>query len=469
MKPVITPEESARLDAAATDPVETLMERAGLGVALAAVDMGAVYGSRVIVLAGPGNNGGDGYVAARYLRERGVAVEVHALAPPKSPVAKWAHDEAIRSGVRIRDLGSPVEADVIIDAVFGAGFRGTLSELIGSWTETESPVLAVDIPSGLDAATGRVGGPVFTAQRTITFHARKVGHLIAQGPELCGAVDIVDIGLVGGEGEFLWCEESDAPRPPRTVHSHKWSSGSVLVVGGSAGLTGAAHLAARSALRGGAGAVTIACPGALQPIYATMAAEIMTAGIGTGGWFMGADVPALLATADRYDLIALGPGLGANQDGFVEGVMTEWGGPLIIDADGINAIDGPASLARRSAPTLITPHVGEFRRLTGEEATYQTAQELASSTGTVVLLKGSPTFIAGRRLWAVGSGGPELATIGTGDVLTGLSAALWARGLDAETAARSAAYWHGRAGSAVAERGTLTADVLATEIGRFAW
>jgi NAD(P)H-hydrate epimerase len=469
MKLVITPDESARLDAAAVDRVETLMERAGLGVALAAVEMGAAYGVRVIVLAGPGNNGGDGYVAARYLRDRGVAVEVHALAPPKSPVAKWAHDEAVRAGVRIRDLGTPVDADLIVDALFGAGFRGTVPESIGAWTKTASPVLAVDIPSGLDAVTGRAEGPVFRAGRTITFHARKVGHLIAQGPELCGVVDIVDIGLEGGEGEFLLCEELDAPRPRREVHSHKWSSGSVLVVGGSAGLTGAAHLAARSALRGGAGAVTIACPGALQPIYATMAAEIMTAGIGTGGWFMGADVPALLEVAGRYDLIALGPGLGLNEDGFVEGVMTEWKGPMIIDADGINAIDGPASLARRSAPTLITPHVGEFRRLTGEEGTYQTARDLARTTGAVVLLKGAPTFIAGRQLWAVNSGGPELATIGTGDVLTGLSAALWSRGLDAETAARSAAYWHGRAGAAVADRGTLTADVLAAEIGRFAW
>ena len=243
----------------------------------------------------------------------------------------------------------------------------------------------------------------------------------------------------------------------------------MLVVGGSAGLTGAAHLAARSALRGGAGAVTIACPGALQPIYATMAAEIMTAGIGTGGWFMGADVPALLEVAARYDLIALGPGLGPNQDGFVEGVLQEWEGPLIIDADGINAIDGPATLEGRSAPTLITPHVGEFRRLTGDEATYQTAAHLARATGTVVVLKGFPTFIAGERTWAVISGGPELATIGTGDVLTGLCAALWSRGLDAETAARSAAYWHGRAGAAVAAGGTVTADSLATAIGRFAW
>ncbi len=469
MKLVITPDESARLDAAATEPVEVLMERAGLAVALAAVAMGAAYGRRVVVLAGPGNNGGDGYVAARYLRRRGVAVEVQALAPPKSPAAKSARQGAIDAGVPVRELGEPVRADLLIDSVFGAGFRGSLSEQLGAWTTIDAPVLAVDIPSGLDSTTGQSTGPVFSADRTVTFHARKVGHLIGRGPELCGRVEVADIGLVGGSGEFLLCEEVDAPRPARHRQAHKWSSGSVVVVGGSAGLTGAAYLAARSALRGGAGAATIVCPAALQSIYAGMAAEIMTAGIGIGSWFVPADVPAVLQTAARYDVMALGPGLGSDQEGFVAGLLEEWEGPLIVDADGINAIAGPNVLANRSYPTMVTPHAGEFRRLTGAEATYLSARDLAAATGAVVLLKGSPTFVAGEDLWAVTSGGAELATIGTGDVLTGLAAALWARGLDPATAARSAAYWHGRAGAAAAIRGTLTAEILADEIGRFGW
>jgi NAD(P)H-hydrate epimerase len=469
MKPVITPEESARLDATATDPVETLMERAGLAVALAAVAEGASYGSRVVVLAGPGNNGGDGYVAARYLAQRGVAVEVHALAPPQAPAASWAQRTAVEAGVRVRDFGDPVQADLVIDALFGAGFRGGLPEQPAVWTTVDAPVVAVDIPSGLDSTTGQSAGPVFVADRTVTFHALKVGHLIGRGPDLCGRVEVADIGLVGGEGEFLLCEERDALRPPRDLHAHKWSSGSVVVVGGSAGLTGAAYLAARSALQGGAGAVTIACPAALQPIYAGMTAEIMTAGIGTGARFAAADVPAVLQAAARYDILALGPGLGAGQESFVAGLMEGWEGPLVIDADGINAIADPDALARRTVPTVITPHGGEFRRLTGREATYQGARELAGSTDTVVLLKGAPTFVAGRQLWAVTSGGKELATIGTGDVLTGLASALWARGLDPESAARSAAYWHGVAGAAAAANGTLTAETLADEIGRFAW
>jgi NAD(P)H-hydrate epimerase len=469
VKPVITPEESARLDAAAADPVEALMERAGLAVALAAVEMGASYGTKVVVLAGPGNNGGDGYVAARYLAGRGVSVVVQALAPPTSPAAIWAHGTAVMAGVPVVPLGAPFAPDLIIDALFGAGFRGALPEAVVPWTASEKPVLAVDVPSGLQAGGGEATGPVFRASRTVTFHALKVGHLIGDGPDLCGRIAVADIGLVGGEGEFLLCEEADAPLPPRPRRAHKWSAGSVLVVGGSAGLTGAAFLAARSALQGGAGAVTIACPAALQPIYAGMAAEIMTAGIGTGDRFVSADVPAVLQRAARFDVMALGPGLGAGQEGFVAGLLEGREGPLIVDADGINAIAGPAALADRSFPTLITPHSGEFRRLTGFEPSHQKARELASTTGNVVLLKGSPTFVAGRQLWAVTSGGAELATIGTGDVLTGLAAALWARGLNPETAARSAAYWHGRAGAAAAAFGTLTAERLATEIGRFAW
>ena len=469
MKPVITPEESARLDATSPDPVETLMERAGLAVALAAAAMGASYGRRVVVLAGPGNNGGDGYVAARYLKQRGVAVEVHALGPPKSAVAAWAQQTAADAGVRVQGVGGAVEADLVVDALFGAGFRGELPDAVALWTEAKAPILAVDIPSGLDATTGQPGGPVFDADRTVTFHALKVGHLIGRGPELCGPLEIADIGLVGGEAAFLLCEETDAPRPVRPHHAHKWSSGSVVVVGGSAGLTGAAHLAARSALAGGAGAVTIACPAGLQSIYAGLAADIMTAGIGTGTRFAPADVPAILRAAARYDVMALGPGLGPGQEDFVAGLLQNWEGPLLIDADGINALRSPEALVERSYPTLITPHAGEFRRLTGLDASYRNAWELAVRTGAVVVLKGSPTFVAGEQLWAVTSGGAELATIGTGDVLTGLTAALWARGLDPETAGRSAAYWHGRAGSAIAQRSTVTAEQLAAEVGRFAW
>lgn len=445
------------------------MDRAGLAVALGAVQMGASYGTRVIVLCGPGNNGGDGYVAARYLARRGVAVEVQALADPKSDAAVWALRTALAEGVTVRSLAEPVTADLCVDALFGAGFRGALPEAAAAWTLTETPVLAVDVPSGLDGATGETSGPAFRAARTVTFQTLKVGHLLGEGPERCGRIDVADIGLPGGEGDFLLCEANDAPRPARSRLAHKWSAGSVLVVGGSRGLTGATLLAARAALSGGAGAVTIACPMLLQPVYAGMAAEIMTAGIGHGDRFDASGAAKVLEAAARYDVLALGPGLGSGQRGFVDGVLTGWDGPLVVDADGINAMSGALSLERRTAPTVITPHLGEFERLTGRKASYRAAYEFAAATGTVVLLKGAPTFVAAEQLWAVTSGGPELATIGTGDVLTGLLSALWARGLEPDTAARSAAYWHGRAGAHVARSGTLTADLLAREVGRFAW
>jgi hydroxyethylthiazole kinase-like uncharacterized protein yjeF len=309
---------------------------------------------------------------------------------------------------------------------------------------------------------------VFRAAMTVTFHSPKVGQLIGIGPDVCGELRIRDIGLVGGDAEFFLADEEDAPRPPRLRTVHKWSAGSVLVVGGSPGMTGAPLLAARSALHGGAGSVSIATPGGLQEVYAAAAPELLNAAIGEGTSFSPDDASAVSAAGKRFDVLALGPGLGQGQDGFVAGLLGSWSGPVVIDADGLNALD-PGMLAARSAPTVITPHAGEFARLTGEEADYSHAADLAAKTGSVVLLKGSPTFVMGRAKWAIREGGAELATIGTGDVLTGLLAALWARGLDPEAAARSAAYWHGRAGRLLAQRETVTADALAVEVGRVAW
>jgi len=467
MKPVITPEESARLDAASADPVEVLMDRAGLGVALAAAEMSAGYGSRVTVLAGAGNNGGDGYVAARYLAQRGAAVTIQALGLPRDPAsaAGLAAAAARSAGVPIVSLGQPAPADLLIDALFGAGFRGELGAELVPWTDLDVPTLSVDVPSGLRAGTGLVDGAVFTADRTVTFQALKTGHLLGEGPDRSGRVSIVDIGLSGLRPELLLCEESDAPVPFRRRDAHKWSAGSVVVVGGSPGITGAAMLSATAALHGGAGAATIACPGGLQSLYATMSAGVMSVGIGSGDRFSGDDVEALLEAVARYDVMVLGPGLGSVPPFFVAEVLRRWEGRLILDADGLNALDGVGPLRSRAAPTIITPHAGEFRRLTGWDAGYEAAGRLPDDVGVVVLLKGSPTFILGSERWVVASGGPELATIGTGDVLAGLAAAFWAGGLEIEDAARSAAYWHGVAGSRLAASETVTAGALAVAVG----
>jgi NAD(P)H-hydrate epimerase len=470
VKPVITPAESAQLDSTATDPVETLMERAGLGVALAAVREGASYGRRVILLAGPGNNGGDAYVAARYLRRRGVEAEVRALGYPRGDdaPARFMGARAVHAGVPVAPLREPEPCDLIIDGLFGAGFRGTLPAAAAEWVGHPAPVVAVDLPSGLRGTDGSVEGPAFRAVRTVTFHALKVGHLVGEGPDRCGEIEVVDIGLHGGQAALRLCEEPDAPVPRRDRSAHKWSAGSVLVVGGSAGISGAAMLTARSALAAGAGAVRIACPGGLQPIYAAMDPGVMTTGIGSGDTWSASDAPGVLEEAVRFDVVALGPGLGRGPgpEAIVRHVLAAWEGPLVVDADGLNALDVDV-LASRSAPTVVTPHAGEFRRLTGADPDWEAAAVLARDAGVVVVLKGNPTIVAGEQVWVVAAGGPELATIGTGDVLTGMIAAWWAGGLDAETAARSAAYRHGAAGRSLAARTTVTASGLVSEVG--AW
>jgi hydroxyethylthiazole kinase-like uncharacterized protein yjeF len=187
--------------------------------------------------------------------------------------------------------------------------------------------------------------------------------------------------------------------------------------------------------------------------------------VGDGVRFTEADITAVLDRADRYDVMVLGPGLGSVPEGFVEGLLAGWDGALLLDADGLNALSDVDALVARSAPTILTPHTGEFRRLTGVDPSYESATALSGDTGDVVLLKGSPTFVVGADRWVVGTGGPELATIGTGDVLSGAIGAYWAGGLDAATAARSGAFWHGLAGRRLAEKRTVTAKGLAIEIG----
>ena len=458
MRPVITPVEARRLDQNSTVPIDTLMERAGRAVALAAVEMGAAYGTRVSVLAGPGNNGGDGYVAARLLRERGVGVEVLALSEPRTDPARFAMSRARAGGVPISALGSPHRTDLVIDALFGGGFRAGMPRLVSDWIDTPRPVLAVDIPTGLDPASGAIADGAFRATRTVTFHSLKVGHVIGSGPDVCGFVTVADIGLESGDPELLLTEEIDAPRPSRSRTAHKWSAGSVLVVGGGPGMTGAALLAGKAALGFGAGAVGVAVPPEAATIAAAAAPELLHYAID--------DLPM------RYDVLVIGPGLGTGHTDLVRKILSSWEGPMVIDADALAAI-GPDrvvvdEVTRPRSGTVITPHAGEFERLTGQAPSYAEARELGHRMGATVVLKGNPTFVTdGGTPWLVNSGGPELATIGTGDVLAGMTAALLAAGHDPVEAGRSAAYWHGRAGADLARTRVVTAPRLVDEIGKF--
>ncbi len=461
MQPILTPEESADLDRSADVPVEVLMERAGLAVAIEAAAMGIGYGSRVAVLCGPGNNGGDGYVVARHLASRGAQVTVHALSEARSHGARWAAGSASDAGVRIEALGSPGGEDLVVDAVFGAGFRGPLPDEVKAWVSARPRVLAVDLPSGLSGDTGQPLPVAFDAEATVTFQAAKRGHLIGSGPDLVGRLVVADIGLSVPTSGWLLMEDADVVLPERHRTAHKWSVGGVAVVGGSAGMSGAPVLAARGALAVGAGAVLVARPpglGHLPP------GGHLTAEIGQGPTLTAEDAPVVAELAGRWNALVIGPGLGPDGGGLVAGVAGRWSGPVVIDADGLSH-EIVGGLHRRATPAVLTPHAGEFERLSGRRADAVHAEAFARETGSVVVLKGNPTFVTdGVETWVVTAGGPELATAGTGDVLAGAIGGLLARGVEPTAAARTAAHLHGRAGATLAARRTVTPEALADEL-----
>ncbi len=443
------------MDQAYTGDLDAAMDHAGLAVALAAVRHGAGYGSRVVVLAGPGNNGGDGYVAARYLAQRGVDVVIHALAGPKTPQSIRAAGLARSAGIRVVEIGPPAPADLVIDAVFGGAGRKDLPPAVQAWTETPAPVIAVDFPTGLDPDTGEASGRVFSAVETVTFQYLKTGHVKDDGPDVCGIVTVVDLGIEGGEPSMWLAGEDDAPRPSRERRSHKWSAGSVLVVGGSTGMIGAAVFAGRSALHFGASSVVVASPN--PGLVAQIAPELLTQTL-TG----------VEDDLDRFDVVVAGPGLAETDHAEVVPLINK-ASQVVLDAGALTPEMVDAALVG-GAQVAVTPHGGEFKRIAGVGGGEYAVRALATKKGITVLLKGNPTLVCdGTAPILVRSGGPELATIGTGDVLSGMIGALWARGLDARTALVSAAYWHGVAGADLALEGSVTADRLSTHVGKFAW
>ena len=455
MKPILTAVEYSRIDKAFEGDLFEAMDKAGYAVALAAVRAGAGYGKRVVVLAGPGNNGGDGYVAARYLKERGADVEIQALAAPKTPEAIDAATKARAVGVRFRELGPPVEADVVIDALFGGGVRVGLPEDVEAWMDTEAPVIAVDYPTGLNPDTGQVTDRAFRAVETVTFVALKTGHLRGDGPDYCGTVTVADIGISGGDPCMYLAEESDAPRPGRERTGHKWSVGAVLVVGGSMGIVGASVFAGRSALNFGAGSVVVASPNA--ELVHVLAPQLPTLPL--------AEAEARL---DRFDVVVAGPGLGEDDADDAIPIIAK-ASKVLLDAGGLTHELLDASL-EGDAEVVITPHDGEFKRISGVGAGAYSTRALARKKGLTVLRKGNPTIISdGGKPILVNTGGPELASIGTGDVLAGMIGALWARGLDSLAATVSGAYWHGAAAADLAVHQTVTADALADHIATYAW
>ena len=440
---IVTPEEMAAIDAAAPEPVDVLVGRAGAAVARAARRMlGGTYGRVVNVIAGKGNNGEDGRVAGELLASAGAAVRVfEAAANP----------------------ASLPPADLVVDAAYGTGFRG-------EWTAPavgDAQVLAVDIPSGVDGLTGIAVPGTLAAAETVTFAAMKPGLLVNDGKRLAGKVTVADIGLDVSSARAHAVEGADVaawwrPRPP---DAHKWTQ-AVRVVAGSPGMTGAASLASVAAMRAGAGIVWLSTPGEAAPRAELI--EVVGKPCPAVGW--GADVTASLG---RFGALVIGPGLGLDTAtvGEVRAVVAAASCPTVVDGDGLTALatspGGAASVLRaRTAPTVLTPHDGEFERLAGDAPgpdRFDSARRLASTTGAIVLLKGPTTLIAepGGFVRAVSAGDQRLATAGTGDVLSGTIGALLAAGMSPFDAAAAGAWLHGTAASLQPAAGLVASDVAA--------
>ena len=453
MIPIVTPDEMAAIDAAAPEPVEELIERAGTALARAALAMlGGGYGRRVTVLAGKGNNGADGRAAAQWLRRRGarVAVVEAADTPESLPPAHLGIDAAYGTGLR-RPYAPPPPSPLLDEP------------------DQPAPILAADIPSGVNGLTGEILGEPWTADQTITFGALKPGLVLHPGAQHCGQITVAPIGLDTSSARTHLVTAPDVSRwlPVRPAEAHKWQT-ACWVIAGSPGMTGAAHLAAAAAMRSGSGYVRLSTPG----LDAASVVAGDTAPTEAVGHPLPADNWAAAIEADdhsRFQAMAVGPGLGRQPD-TVQSVRELAGRtplPLVIDGDGLFALgtDTAEVLAGRTAPTVLTPHDGEYRILTGKAPDpdrFAAARSLAAATGVHVLLKGPTTVVAdpdGTAV-AVANGDARLATAGTGDVLAGLICGLLSAGIEPMEAAASGAWLHGQAATIRPSGAMAASDLL---------
>jgi hydroxyethylthiazole kinase-like uncharacterized protein yjeF len=456
--------EADRLTIAAGTPGHVLMERAGIAVA-DAVARTAAHGSRVTVLCGPGNNGGDGYVAARVLRRRGFRVTVAADTPPRA--GSDAERAAKQWGGAAGPLGDWRKDDprTLVDALYGTGLvrdvDGLTAAVIAAMNVSGCRIVAVDAPSGVDGGTGAVRGVAVQAQETITFFRRKPGHLLLPGRLRCGAVRVADIGIAGetaavvGARAFanepaLWLAHLPLPR----VEGHKYTRGHAVVASGGMASTGAARLAARGALRAGAGLVTVASPPEALAVNAAHLTAIMLIRMdGAPG------LGAILAD-HRRNAVCLGPGLGVG--GETRALVAEAlasGAAVVLDADALTSFaDCPEQLFTGirlwpERPVVLTPHAGELARLFGpadDGSKLDRARRAAELSGAVVVLKGADTVVAAPdgRASIAANAPPWLATAGSGDVLAGIATGLLAQRMLAFDAASAAVWMHGEAGNA---------------------
>jgi NAD(P)H-hydrate epimerase len=447
MIPLATAEETRRAEAAYAGPLDELMERAGAAVAGLVLDR---YPGRVAVVCGRGNNGGDGRVCARVLREAGREVTV------------------------VEEFGELGEPDVIVDALLGIGLkdapREDVARMIDRINAAGVPVVSVDVPSGVNASTGEVPGASVDATATVTFGAVKLGLVVAPGRFRSGGVVLAPIGLAHeGNEHALVAAEVLAEVPRKGRESTKYRAGSVLVVGGSPGMTGAPMLASLAAFRADAGYVTVGVPESTLPVVESRLLEAVKRPLpeDASGRLLPRSADAIVEAAERADAVAVGPGLGRS-DGtrdLVRLLLERLELPVVLDADALWELD---PFVRR-APTVLTPHAGELARLIGAEPADVEAhrlaavRETAARFGAVVLLKGPDTLVAAPRagVLVAAYGSPALATAGTGDVLTGVVAAFLAKGMEPRRGAAAAAVAHGIASRIVEPgRGLVARDLL---------
>jgi hydroxyethylthiazole kinase-like uncharacterized protein yjeF len=526
---LLTADEMRRLDRATIEggvvPGAELMERAGAGV-VAAMERryGPPLGLRVLVLSGPGNNGGDGFVAARHLRAQGAAVSVGVLGPLERVRGDArVHLDRMRAAgldpVALEDeaglarlIATRDRWDFALDAVLGTGARGEPEGLAAAAVqalreldERGTGIVAVDLPTGVNADTGAIARRAVRADLTVTFGAPKRGHFLYPGRAFAGALEIVDIGLVDDDGDpaglpFTLATDEEIARllPQRDPRAHKGTVGRVLIAGGAPGLTGAVTLAARAATRSGAGYVQCAVPEGLHDILEVKLTEEMTLPMpeGPGRTLAPAAAGAILARAAQVDTLVVGSGFSRDTGAaeLARRLVAESPCPVLLDADGLNAFErhaGLLSAARAPFPAtapqggarvarVLTPHLGEMSRLTGiapaelEARRLDACREWAMRWGCVLVLKGAPTVVAepDGRATVNPTGNPGMATAGMGDVLTGIVAALLAQGLAPYDAARAGVYAHGRGGDhcarAMGPVGFSAGDVVEALPGVFA-
>jgi ADP-dependent NAD(P)H-hydrate dehydratase / NAD(P)H-hydrate epimerase len=484
-------------------PGSLLMENAGRSV----VDVikhkySPLESKNILIVCGKGNNGGDGFVIARLISNSCAQVHVLLMVPPSELMGdakknfeilqqfakKSSHQISLHRYSK-KHLASLPKTDIMVDALFGTGFSGLVrkpfSNVIAWMNKQGTQTVAVDIPSGVHGTTGVVENCAVRANITVTFRSIKSGLLCNQGRELVGSISVADIGIPNAIAkdkrlQTYLVEKIDVHQilPKRSIHAHKYSVGKVLVLAGSKGLTGAAALCSTSAMRTGAGAVMLGTPEPVYNILARKLTEVMTFPLpATGDGTLSLDaLDGIRTNLTWADLLVIGPGLSQNLETqqLILKLLLEYRGKILIDADGLNAIaaHGISKLRSSRAQCVLTPHVGEFSRLTGLHSTevehhrIKAACVLAKQISATIVLKGVPTVTASKDgdCFLNSTGNPGMATAGSGDVLSGIIAGLWAQGMSDVEAAYAGVYLHGLSGDLAAkkigERGLLANDLI---------